>query len=60
MHAEFFMAVVQQDHAAPNAPPRFLPEQFVPWGRTQLGAGHAVHVGYGMALGPRRRRRLRP
>jgi len=46
VHATFYVAVVQQDHAAPGAPRRFAPEAFVPWVRTQLAAGQAVHVVY--------------
>ena len=46
VHALFYMAVVQQDHATPGAPRRFTPEQFVPWVSSLLTAGHEVHVVY--------------
>lgn len=55
VHVQFYVAVAQQDHATPGAPRRFLPEQFVPWVRTLLAAGHEVHVvhescGFGFGL----------
>ena len=46
VHAAFFVAVVQQDHATPGAPRRFAPEAFVPWVRTLLAVGHEVQVVY--------------
>lgn len=46
VHAQFYMAVVQQDHATPGAPRRFAPGEFVPWVGSLLRAGHAVHVVY--------------
>lgn len=55
VHAAFYMAVAQYDHATPGAPRRFTPEQFVPWVRSLVAAGHEVHVvyescGFGFAL----------
>jgi transposase len=55
VHAQFYVAVLQQDHATPGAPRRFAPEGFVPWVRTLLDAGHEVHVvhescGFGFGL----------
>lgn len=55
VHAAFHMAVAQHDHATPGAPRRFTPDQFVPWVRALVAAGHEVHVvyescGFGFAL----------
>ncbi|MBE7493931.1 MAG: IS110 family transposase [Verrucomicrobiaceae bacterium] len=46
VHALFYMAVAQHDHATPGAPRRFTPEQFVPWVSSLITAGHEVHVVY--------------
>lgn len=46
MHAAFYMAVAQHDHATPRAPRRLLPEEFVPWVRSLIAAGNEVHVVY--------------
>ena len=55
VHALFYMAVAQQDHATPGAPRRFTPQEFVPWVRSLVAAGHEVHVvhescGFGFGL----------
>lgn len=55
VHAAFYVAVLQQDHATPGTPRRFAPEAFVPWVRSLLAAGHEVHVvhescGFGFGL----------
>jgi transposase len=46
VHASFYMAVTQHDHATPGAPRRFAPAAFVPWVRSLLVQGHEVHVVY--------------
>lgn len=46
VHAAFFVAVLQQDHATPRAPQRLAPEAFVPWARSLVAAGNEVHVVY--------------
>ena len=46
MHAQFYVAVRQQDQATPGAPRRFVPGEFLPWVRSLLAAGQAVHVVY--------------
>ena len=46
VHAAFYVAVLQRDHATPGAPRRFAPESFVPWVRSLVAAGDEVHVVY--------------
>ena len=46
VHAQFFVAVVQQENATPRAPQRLAPDAFVPWARSLLSAGNEVHVVY--------------
>ena len=46
MHSQFHVAVRPQDRATPGAARRFAPAEFVPWVRTLLAAGQAVHVVY--------------
>ncbi len=46
VHAAFYMAVTQHDHATPGTPRRFVPAAFVPWVRSLVEQGHEVHVVY--------------
>ena len=46
VHAQFYVAVRQQDQATPCAPRRMAPAEFLPWVRALLAAGHEVHVVY--------------
>jgi transposase len=46
VHSRLYVVVAQYDHAQPRPARRFLPEEFVPWVRTLLAAGHTVHVVY--------------
>ena len=39
VHALFYVAVVQHDHATPGAPRRFAPEAFMPWVRSLVEQG---------------------
>jgi len=55
VHAAFYMAVEQHDHATPRCPRRLTPDAFVPWVRSLIAAGHEVHAvyescGFGFAL----------
>ena len=39
VHASFYVAVAQHDHATPGAPRRFAPAAFVPWLSSLLVSG---------------------
>ena len=46
VHAQFHVAVRQQDQATPGAPRRLVPAEFLPWVQSLLAAGQQVHVVY--------------
>ena len=46
VHKERYVSVAQHDHATPQPPRRFRPEEFVPFVERLLGRGHRVFVVY--------------
>jgi transposase len=46
IHQEFYVVVAQHDHATPQPPRRFRPEEFVAWVERLLAKGHRVFVVY--------------
>jgi len=46
VHSRLYVVAVQYDESLPKPPRRFVPQEFVPWVESLLGAGHAVHMVY--------------